>query len=214
MSPAGLENKASDPVRASYAKSAADYDRRWSFYLAATMRETLARLRLKGDEALLDVGCGTGGLLRLLSERHPGLALSGIDLSAEMLEVARGKPGADADLRQGDASALPFAGGAFDVLVSTSMFHYLPDPARCLAEFHRVLKPGGRVVITDWCDDFLACRLCSRILSVWDPAHDRIHGSREYRRIMEASPFELGDLDCYKINWLWGMMTVIGEKPR
>ncbi len=212
-SPPAGHGPAADPVRHSYAKRAAGYDRWWASYVAATIGQTLSRVQLDGGEALLDVGCGTGTLLDTLSQSWPDLALSGMDLSPEMLQVAAQKLGGRAQLMLGEANALPFADGAFQVLVSTSVFHYLRDPAGALAEFYRVLTPGGRLVITDWCDDYLACRVCSWFVRAWDPSHERILGSAECRQIMAASAFDLLSLERYKINWLWGMMTMIAKKP-
>ncbi len=70
---------------AEYAAAAEEYDRKWKFYIEATVRETLARLALRGDERVLDVGCGTGALLREVDSRYPGAKLAGIDPVAPML---------------------------------------------------------------------------------------------------------------------------------
>src|SRR5262252_7862054 len=70
---------------------ASRYDSRWSFYIEATTRETMSRLRLRPADRLLDVGCGTGALLERLSRIHPPSLLAGVDPSPEMLAVARTK---------------------------------------------------------------------------------------------------------------------------
>ena len=89
------------PIVKEYSRLAERYDSRWSFYVEMTVRETAARLGLSGAERLLDVGCGTGELLRHLSAAHPAPLLSGIDPVAEMLSVARRKLGTAIDLREG-----------------------------------------------------------------------------------------------------------------
>ena len=136
------------PIVKEYSRLAERYDSRWSFYVEMTVRETAARLGLSGAERLLDVGCGTGELLRHLSAAHPAPLLSGIDPVAEMLSVARRKLGTAIDLREGWAENLPFDSQRFDVVVSCNMFHYILHPADSLGEMRRVLRPGGRLVIT------------------------------------------------------------------
>jgi ubiquinone/menaquinone biosynthesis C-methylase UbiE len=80
---------------------------------------------------LLDVGCGSGQLLLEVARRYPEARLAGVDLSPNMLGLARGKFKADeADLRLASADQLPFADGSFDMVVSTvSMHHWGRDEA-------------------------------------------------------------------------------------
>ncbi|WP_410669349.1 class I SAM-dependent methyltransferase [Amycolatopsis sp. cmx-4-68] len=110
--------------------------------------ERPATLALAGDVAgrrILDAGCGSGPLFAALRER--GAAVTGIDQSTEMLNRARRRLGADADLRVADlADPLPFPDAAFDDVVASLVLHYLRDWAPTLAEFRRVLKPGGRLI--------------------------------------------------------------------
>jgi ubiquinone/menaquinone biosynthesis C-methylase UbiE len=79
-----------------------------------------------------------------LSLSSPEVGLAGVDPSAEMPGIARTKVGPSADLRQSRAESLPFAGETFDVVVSTSTFHYLRRPHEAVHEVARVLKPGGQ----------------------------------------------------------------------
>src|SRR2546426_745335 len=82
-----------DAVLREYARLAPGYDRRWSTYIQAGVRGTLARLGARPAGAVLDVGCGTGALLAALAQSEPplGVRLAGLDPSPEMLAVARGK---------------------------------------------------------------------------------------------------------------------------
>ena len=77
----------------------------------------------------------------------------------------------------------------------------------------RVLVPGGRLVITDWCDDYLSCRLCGLYLRVRRRPFARIHDSAALKRMLEEAGFTLVDVERYKIDWLWGLMTARGEAP-
>ena len=96
---------------------------------------------------VLDVGCGTGLLTARLATERPGTAVTGLDFSFGMLEQASAARTAPATWVQGDAMRLPFTDGTFGAITCTESFHWYPDQPAALAEFHRVLEPGGRVFV-------------------------------------------------------------------
>ncbi|TCC61217.1 class I SAM-dependent methyltransferase [Kribbella pittospori] len=112
--------------------------------------ERPAMLDLAGDVAgrrILDVGCGAGPLSAALRDR--GAIMSGFDVSSAMIELARRRLGEDADLTVADlAKPLPYADAAFDDVVASLVLHYLEDWTEPLAELRRVLKPGGRLILS------------------------------------------------------------------
>jgi ubiquinone/menaquinone biosynthesis C-methylase UbiE len=199
-------------VREQYDALAAKYERRWSHYIAASVRETLKRLQWLPGERILDVGCGTGVLLQTLLQHHPDAPATGIDLSPAMLERARQRLPPSVSLEVADAENLPFPAESFDIVVSASSFHFWPSPARALAELRRVLRLEGRLILTDWCDEYLACRVCDRILRVVDPAHQRIYGRSECAALLAGARFEVTSLERYRISWLWGLMTAVANR--
>ncbi|MFD4351694.1 class I SAM-dependent methyltransferase [Nocardia sp. NPDC058518] len=107
-----------------------------------------ALLELAGDvtgRRILDAGCGSGPLFAALRDR--GAVVTGIDASARMLDQARRRLGADADLRVADlADPLAFPDSTFDDVVASLVLHYLQDWGPTLAEMRRVLAPGGRLI--------------------------------------------------------------------
>jgi len=107
-------------------------------------------LALAGDVRglrVLDAGCGSGALAAALA--GGGAAVTGIDLSASLLEIAARRLGPAVALRQADlGEPLPFADGSFDLVVASLVLHYLEDWVPALSEFHRLLVPGGRLVIS------------------------------------------------------------------
>jgi ubiquinone/menaquinone biosynthesis C-methylase UbiE len=201
-----------ESVQREYSKLAPRYDTRWRTYLEASIRETLAHLCIGQSARILDVGCGTGELLRALALAAPGCHLTGIDISPEMLGIARRKLDRCVELKEGQAEALPFGDAAFDCVVSTNVFHFIRRPISALQETLRVLRPSGRVVITDWCDDYLACRVCDRFLRVVGRADGRIYGSEACRLLLAEACFQDVSVQRYKISWLWGMMTATAKK--
>jgi len=112
--------------------------------------ERPAMLELAGDvtgRRILDAGCGSGPLFAALRDR--GAIVTGIDASAGMLEQARRRLGAAADLQLADlAGPLPFPDGSFDDVVASLVLHYLEDWSPTLAELQRVLTPGGRLIVS------------------------------------------------------------------
>ena len=143
-------SEANELRRRSWAKEAPGYDKRMGFIERRVLGPThraWACSRTTGRT--LEVAIGTG--LNLAS--YPaGVELVGLDLSPEMLELARQRAEElrrDVDLRVGDAHALPFDADAFDAVVCTYSLCNIPDPRSAVAEMKRVLRPGGRLLIVD-----------------------------------------------------------------
>ena len=115
----------------------------------ALVHEALAA---QPGERILDVGCGPGFYVAETLDRvGPGGSVVGIDPSAAMLAIAgRRVAGRDnVKLREGAATALPVDDASFDAVLSVQVFEYIADTAAALAELHRVVRPGGRVLIWD-----------------------------------------------------------------
>ena len=99
-------------------------------------------------KAVLEIGQGVGTDLVRMAEN--GAIVSAIDLTERHVELAQNnldQHGFSCDLRLGDASKLPFADASFDLVYSIGVLHHTPDIEDCLREAHRVLKPGGRIII-------------------------------------------------------------------
>ncbi len=103
------------------------------------------------DRSLLEVGCAVGAELQLIEQRAPHLALTGLDLSAVHLHAGRAWLADHAQIRlvRGDAHALPFADNSFDVGMTIWVLEHLQEPAAVVRELLRVVKPTGRVILTE-----------------------------------------------------------------
>lgn len=108
-----------------------------------------------GEGKVLDAGTGPGTLVRKIARRFPGLQINGIDLSEDMIGLARAHArrehlGERVQFASGDVAHLPYPDQSFDVVVSTISMHHWAELAQPLRELYRVLKPGGRVWIYDF----------------------------------------------------------------
>jgi len=195
-----------------YAELASGYDARWSSYIHASVQETLARLPRKAGDRILDIGCGTGVLLAALAAANDDLQLQGIDPVPEMLAVARQRLPEGAILKAGWADNLQLPDASVDTVVSSSVFHYIRDPVAALAEMHRVLVPGGNLVITDWCRDFATTRMTDWYFSVFKAANFRTYGLAELEALVKNAAFTSVDGQRYKAGWWWGLMTVTATR--
>ncbi len=148
--PDSVIKSASPGPAAYYDGFAVAYSTRNETSLFNAFYERPEMIRLAGNVAgleVLDAGCGSGPLAEAL--RAKGAIVSGFDLSPDMVELARERLGADADVRVADLGApLPYPDDTFDLVVASLSLHYVEDWASALAELRRVLRPGGRLTVS------------------------------------------------------------------
>jgi ubiquinone/menaquinone biosynthesis C-methylase UbiE len=121
----------------------------------ALRRFEIALLSELSPRRILEVGCGTGELLRFAADRFPAGELTGLDPDTGALRRARRKleaAGVRAELVPGRAESLPFADGSFDLVLSSLMLHHLDTrtKGRALAEWRRVLDENGLLLLVDF----------------------------------------------------------------
>src|SRR3954449_2819464 len=112
-----------------------------------TYEDALSRVGLEPGQRVLDVGCGVGSFLSLVTDR--GARAFGLDASEALLDVARSRL-ADADLRVGDMEAMPYDDDTFDLVTGFNSFFFANDIVAALREAGRVAKPGAPIVIQVW----------------------------------------------------------------
>jgi ubiquinone/menaquinone biosynthesis C-methylase UbiE len=111
-------------------------------------KRMLALVDVEQPDTVVDVGCGTGRLLRRVGERWPSADLIGVDPAEGMLEVARRKT-SRATFHLTGAESLPLPSNSADLVLSSISFHHWPDQAAGLREIARVLRPGGQLCLSD-----------------------------------------------------------------
>lgn len=203
-------------VQETFDRGAGAYDLRWARYNLATHRATVKLLELRGNECVLDIGCGTGELERHLLCRWPHLRIVGVDLCRQMLYQAQAKFSVELPVRYAIANIeqLPFAPASFDVVLSCNAFHFASDREKAIGEVERVLAPGGTLVVTDWCGDYLFCRMLDGWLHLTGRAPEgRVLRAAECRSLLEETRLAVKKLSRYRVGWFWGMMTAMALKP-
>jgi trans-aconitate 2-methyltransferase len=112
----------------------------------AMSKAVLDRLELRGDETVLDAGCGSGRTTRLLVERLPHGRVIAVDADAQMVARARDELGPDADVRHADLAELRLRDGErVDAVFSNATFHWIADHDALFARLAAALRPGGRI---------------------------------------------------------------------
>lgn len=147
----------------------------------------------------LDLGCGTGEMIKMILEQDAQKSLTGIDLSEKMLEIAKGKLNDRAKLLLGDSEHLPFQDGTFDVVYCNDSFHHYPAPENVLAEVKRVLKTGGLFLMGDCWQPFIGRTIMNFYMKRSNEGDVKIYSEQEIRFMFEK----------YFINVQWSRQ----EKP-
>lgn len=136
--------------KAAFNRQAATYDEDMKGQHARSLYPVLLeKLSHIPFQSALDLGCGTGEMLKLILQEDTHKELCGIDLSEKMLAVAKSKLPEQVKLILGDSESLPFSDNAFDVVYCNDSFHHYTAPQNVLREVYRVLKPGGTFLMGD-----------------------------------------------------------------
>jgi len=177
--------------------AASSYDSKWGIdfgevgqaQVIGKLRKVLGRALDDGFERSLEVGAGTGyfslNLLRAGIVREATCT----DISPGMVRTLRSNAerlGLRVQAARADAESLPFAEQSFDLVLGHAVLHHLPDLERAFAEFHRVLKPGGRIVFAGE-----PSRVGDRLAAV--PKRGAIAVAPVWRRVLRAAPSRNGD---------------------
>ena len=157
---------------AEYRKLAEVEDAMWYFRaLHAHAERALTDGLGERNAAVLDAGCGTGGLIRRLAPRRPAWKWTGVDIEPIACALARERGGGGAEIREASVTALPFGDGTFDAVVSADVLYHVEDDGAAVREFFRVLRPGGLVVINVPAYPWL-----------WSYHDEAVHARRRYGR--------------------------------
>lgn len=183
-----------DTVQQQFGKVAANYRTSTVHAQGEDLPVMVALAGLRGDERVLDAGCGAGHTALAFA---PHVAqVTATDFTADMLrqveDLAAERHATNVETQAGDVEDLPFADHAFDLVVSRYSAHHWPHPQKALAEFRRVLRPGGRVVLSDVVgfDDYTCDTYLNAIEVLRDPSHVRDYTPTEWLAFFSTTGFQ------------------------
>ena len=160
---------------------------------SAALRDRVQRLLapLDGSERALDSGCGAGALAFALA---PFVAsVVGVDLSEDLVAAGRELAPANCELRVGDATALPFEYGSFDIVGCMRVLHHAHRPELIVSELARVTRPGGRILLVDQIGavDPVVSAETDRFEHARDPSHTRLLPDQDIRGFLDANDLDV-----------------------
>ena len=166
-------------------------------YLKKAQENVLALLNISKGVRFLDIGCGPGWALEEAANLAGGQGeFYGIDLSPLMIEKAKSDYADRPNFHflVANAESIPLESGFFDRIICTNSFHHYLHPDRAVAEFHRLMKPGGRLLLLDPTADSRIVRLSDRIIRWIEPEHVKLYSSAEFREMFERAGFRYSSI--------------------
>jgi ubiquinone/menaquinone biosynthesis C-methylase UbiE len=182
-----------DLTKEHFGEAAKDFDQKLGTFASTMYAPLLSMARRQKAKQVLDIGCGTGTVLKLLWEERPNAMYYGIDISPEMIDEAarKLKKGIDAEqilLMEGDAEKLPFKKRSMDLVICNASFHHYPNPGRALVQMHKVLRNGGRLILGDPCPSKLTAPLKNRFKH---KSEVHIYTKAEFKKILKIAGFKI-----------------------
>ncbi len=167
-------------IKSTFNRAAPTYGQRGCAYFDYFGKRLVDYAQLRAGERLLDVACGKGAVL--LPAWEKGAQVTGIDLSPQMLEEAKKRVPSQVSLLEMDAEHLNFPDQAFDVVFCAFGLFFFPDIQAALSQMRRVLKPGGRLVVSVWGE--------KTPLEIWTAQRAQALGATRRLRTMELDTQE------------------------
>ena len=159
----------------------------FGFWLRSMHSDVLKFIAKKQKLKILDVSCGTGEMLLLMLRRLNKPDIYGVDISRNMLDIAKRKLKGRLKLKYADAALLPFKNNTFDYVITTESFHHYHNQKKSLMEMKRVLKKNGRLIIADVNFFF---DIVHRIFEILEPGCVRVNSRKDFINMFKKTGFK------------------------
>jgi ubiquinone/menaquinone biosynthesis C-methylase UbiE len=160
--------------------------------------EIVNRVLSLNPKKILDVGCGTGNILIRLA-KNKDLSLYGLDISENMIEMAKKNLGHRVELKIGDSEHMPWEDDCFDVIFCNASFHHYPDPEKVLLEMKRLLKNNGTLIIGDPTAPVIYRQMINLYCKISNNGDYRIYSKEEIEKLLIKcgfEPFKFAKINC------------------
>lgn len=162
-----------------------DYDIKGK-HARAMYQEILKLLNDMTYMNFLDLGCGTGEMIKIILEHNNMKKAYGIDISPKMIEIAKNKLPEYVNLKIGDSEKLPYVNEYFDVIYCNDSFHHYPSPKNVIAEVFRVLKTGGSFIICDCWQPYLGRLIMNAYIKYSKKGDVKIYSQKELVTLLHS----------------------------
>lgn len=164
------------------------YNGRHAKKVTALVYQSLEEI-MQESGALLDVGCGTGSLIRQLENRYKRWKFFGIDLSEKMLGICERYKSDRQCFFKASSEKIPFDEKTFKVVTCTDSFHHYVNPQKAMEEMYRVLEKDGHLVMSEIWLPFIARKVTNLFLKVFNTGDVKIYGKSELTKLMREAGF-------------------------
>ena len=164
-------------------------------YLRGIVRNLRELSHLASGQKILEIGCGNGIGTLLIEEIFQPRELIATEYDPRLVEIAQMKnQGTRARVEAGDATALRFQDGEFDAVIGLSVIHHIPNWRDCIAEMHRVIKPGGLLIIKELSLETFQTPIGKIARRIVEHPYDSMLGKVEFLESLEQKGFRI--LEC------------------
>jgi len=195
-------------LQATYRSLAPSYDRRWSHYLKRTHERSFDFLGAHSGMKMLDIACGTGKFLDLAARKLSPAFLMGVDPNPSMLEEAQKRISDNTILRQASAYEIPADDQSFDRIVCLNSFHYFERPEKALREMRRVMKPNGKLILTDWRANRTTHVILKIALTAIRHPYHHIYSTEQIQATLKDEGYETNEIHTYFVRPIWALFSL------
>lgn len=191
-----------------YDQLAEIYDKRWKEYNNKTAEEIIKNFKLNDNLRILDAGCGTGILIEKLLKLNPKVIVLGVDISKEMLRIAKIRLGRyrNVKLLKEDIENLKLR-EKFDLIISNSSIHYLYNLDKVIINFKSLLNKNGELILVDWCKDSILFKILNFYWKLRIKGFKRIYTVKQVKEILDRNGFLIESAYTFKVGF-WDLYFI------